>query len=167
MSRIDIDAQILKVDGMEREFVEPIMAEVIRNDMCSDGAGKAIVGPVLVHGDVKVYHRSDGITVSQWADNCVVTYEDAAAVGPMIEQLTPAQTQRLLIADTKNVIRTEPRARRLEPDEKNTAAIAIIVGSPVSRMFANAYLALSRPKVPMRLFADTEVAARWLKEQVA
>ena len=151
---------------MERDSVKSHGHEAGTVDTFSAPPGKSIIGPVLIHGDVKVYHRSDGITVSKWADNSVVTYEDAAAVGPMIEQLTPTQTQRLLIADTMNVIHTEPRARRLEPDE-NTAAIAIIVGSPVSRMFANAYLALSRPKVPMRLFADTEVAARWLKEQVA
>jgi hypothetical protein len=122
--------------------------------------------PLLSHGQVDVYRRSDGVTVARWADNAVVTYEDAAAIQGMVEQLAPDETNRLLLVDTTNVIRTEIKARRVRPDD-TVVAVAIIVGSPVSRMFANAFLAIRGPEIPMRIFTDVEVAAGWLKEQVA
>ncbi len=42
-------------------------------------------------------------------------------------------------------------------------ALAMIVGSPVSRMIGNFYMSLYRPAFPARLFSDAAQAVQWAK----
>jgi hypothetical protein len=43
-------------------------------------------------------------------------------------------------------------------------ALAIITGSPVSRILGNFYLGINRPQTPCRLFTAEDEALEWLKE---
>ena len=47
--------------------------------------------------------------------------------------------------------------------ERNVAAAAVLVGSPVSRTVANFVMQLARPRFPTRLFTDEAAALAWLK----
>ena len=46
-----------------------------------------------------------------------------------------------------------------------TTAVALIVGSPVSRMLGTFFLRFERHRFPTALFDDEEKAVRWLLEQ--
>lgn len=47
--------------------------------------------------------------------------------------------------------------------DTNVSSIAIIVGSALSRMVANFYLGINKPKVPVRLFNNDASAIKWSK----
>ena len=49
--------------------------------------------------------------------------------------------------------------------EAATLAVAILVGSPVSRVIANFFLRVSRQRLPTALFNDQSAAVAWLLEQ--
>lgn len=42
-------------------------------------------------------------------------------------------------------------------------AVALVVGSPLSRAIGNFFLGLNKPAMPMRLFTDEDEAVGWLK----
>jgi hypothetical protein len=46
--------------------------------------------------------------------------------------------------------------------EQATLAVALLIGSPVSRMLANFFVRLSTQRIPTRLFTDEDEAIRWL-----
>ena len=47
------------------------------------------------------------------------------------------------------------------------SAVALIVGTPLSRMMGNFFLTVSKPMAPTRLFDDEASALAWLQEFVA
>lgn len=57
----------------------------------------------------------------------------------------------------------EARAYLAGPEAtKVSAAVALLVASPLSRAIGNFYLGFNRPEVPTRLFTDEIEAERWL-----
>lgn len=46
--------------------------------------------------------------------------------------------------------------------ERITRAVALLVGSPVSRMIGNFFIRQSGPNIPTQLFTDEETAVAWL-----
>ena len=49
--------------------------------------------------------------------------------------------------------------------ERATAAVALLVGSPVSRVIGNFFMRFGTHRFPTALFSDEEGAVRWLLEQ--
>jgi len=49
--------------------------------------------------------------------------------------------------------------------ERATLAVALLMGSPVSRVLANFFLRLTSQRYPTRLFTDEAAAIAWLIEQ--
>lgn len=49
--------------------------------------------------------------------------------------------------------------------EQAASAVALLVGSPVSRVLGNFFLRLGAHRVPTALFTTEEEAIRWLMEQ--
>lgn len=46
--------------------------------------------------------------------------------------------------------------------EQATAAVALVIGSPVSRVLANFFIRVSNQRIPTQLFTDEAAAIRWL-----
>lgn len=46
--------------------------------------------------------------------------------------------------------------------EQVTRAVALLIGSPVSRVLANFYLRLRTPRIPTALFTNEDEAIAWL-----
>ena len=68
-----------------------------------------------------------------------------------------------VVGDMRNIQRARPDARRVQPHPL-VSALAIIVESPVTRMLANAYLGITRPKQPTRVFTGLNAALNWLHQ---
>jgi hypothetical protein len=49
--------------------------------------------------------------------------------------------------------------------EKVTLKVALLIGSPVSRVLANFYLGIRPPRIPTLLFSDEAPAIAWLLER--
>jgi hypothetical protein len=59
----------------------------------------------------------------------------------------------------------QERAARVEFTQRGdmVSAVALIVGTPLSRAMGNFFLAVSRPMAPTKLFDDEDEAAVWLR----
>jgi hypothetical protein len=74
--------------------------------------------------------------------------------------------RRPLLVDTKSMKSLAREARHYYASEEAArvaSAVAIIVGTPVSKVLGNFYLGLSNPHLPTRLFSDEDEALAWLK----
>jgi hypothetical protein len=59
----------------------------------------------------------------------------------------------------------EARAYLAGPDANRvSSAVALLIGSPISRVIGNFYLGVNRPSVPTRLFTDESQAEAWLRQ---
>ncbi len=54
-----------------------------------------------------------------------------------------------------------------EDASRKTSAMALLVGSPVSKVIGNFYLGIDKPPYPIKLFITEEKAIQWLKQFVA
>ena len=50
-----------------------------------------------------------------------------------------------------------------EEVERITAACALLIGSPVSKVIGNFFLGINKPPYPIKIFTTEEKAAEWLK----
>jgi hypothetical protein len=50
--------------------------------------------------------------------------------------------------------------------QKVTLAVALLIGSPVSRVLANFYLGVRPPRIPTQLFTDEAEAVTWVLERL-
>ena len=73
-----------------------------------------------------------------------------------------------VLADIRHVKAIEREAREVyrNRDKYNmqVSALAILVGSPLSRAIGNFFIGLSRMPMPTRLFTSESDAVQWLKE---
>jgi len=70
-----------------------------------------------------------------------------------------------VVVDIRAFTAVTASARKYAASAEHGAAIeavALIVGSPVSRVIGNFWLGIDRPPYPARLFTDPEAAQRWL-----
>jgi len=76
-----------------------------------------------------------------------------------------AGTRRPLLVDMTQVksISREARACYATQTHRYISAVALVVGSPLSRMIANFFLGLNRTAQPTRLFRTVDEAAIWLR----
>ncbi|MBW2464465.1 MAG: hypothetical protein JRH11_22645 [Deltaproteobacteria bacterium] len=79
---------------------------------------------------------------------------------------TAAGEQRTRVLVDMRLIRSETREAQQEfvSDYSATvcSAVAIVIGSPVSRVIGNFFLRLNKHQVPTKLFTDADAAVDWL-----
>jgi hypothetical protein len=92
--------------------------------------------------------------------------EDAIGATAAMAQLTGGRQSPLLV-DVREV-GPQDRAARNEFARRGdlVSAVALIVGTPLSRMMGNFFLGVSKPMAPTRLFDDEATALIWLREFV-
>ena len=114
----------------------------------------------------RMWLRSDGIVQLVWAPRVTMALEDALAATEAMAQLTGGRRSPLLV-DTRDA-GPQDRPARTEFARRGdmVSAVALIVGTPLSRMMGNFFLAVSKPMAPTRLFDDEASAVAWLQEFV-
>lgn len=81
----------------------------------------------------------------------------------LVGSLVGGSVNVLNMTDIRRVKKTTARVLRLE-SHPSTRRLALLTGSPVSRMLGNAYLSITKLKHPTRLFTDESSAVTWLLE---
>jgi len=108
----------------------------------------------------------DGIVRSQIRPGIDFTVEDSAESLAATRSISGDVPVPVLV-DGRGV-RSATRESRLfwASDEVSAtiSAMAILVGSPVSRMIASFFIRLVRPGFRLRIFSDEAAAVRWIKE---
>ena len=115
------------------------------------------------HVKFRMWLRSDGIVQLVWAPRVTMVLEDAVAAIEAMTQLTGGRRSPLLV-DTRTV-GPQDRSARTEFVRRGdlVSAVALIVGTPLSRMMGNFFLSVSKPMAPTRLFDDEASALAWLQ----
>jgi hypothetical protein len=74
-------------------------------------------------------------------------------------------TRPPLLVDMSQVRSINRQARTYYTTEgpKVVCAVALVVGSPLSRMLGNFFIGFQKPPIPLRLFSTTADAAAWLR----
>jgi hypothetical protein len=109
---------------------------------------------------------ADGFMRSKIRAGTDFTVEDSQAALRATKTLVTELPTPVLV-DCRGV-RTATRDSRLfweTPEAKRTlSAMAMLVGSPVSRMIVSFFVRLVRPDFQLRSFTSEEDAVRWLRE---
>ncbi len=141
------------------------------------GAGSPVVPPptegltgldsgVIVRPKFRMWLRPDGVVHLDWAPRVTIALEDALAATDALAQLSGGRQSPLLV-DVRDV-GPQDRAARNEFVRRGdlVSAVALIVGTPLSRLMGNFFLGVSKPMAPTRLFDDEASALAWLGEFV-
>ncbi|MBI1947163.1 MAG: hypothetical protein HYS27_15815 [Deltaproteobacteria bacterium] len=113
--------------------------------------------------------REDGLLSSIVKQGAYQTLEDAVANVEACRTLSPDRARPLLVDLRAGAgINGAARADYASPEAAPViAAIAIVVGSPASRILANFFIGLNRLPLPTRLFTEEEAAVAWLRGYLA
>jgi hypothetical protein len=107
----------------------------------------------------------DGICRMEYRPKVEVTIEDAREVIAKFKEICEGKRLPAFI-DSKKLKSISRDARHYFASDEVAAcvsALAIIVGTPVSKVFGNCFLAVKNRKVPTRLFTSDDAALAWLK----
>lgn len=108
----------------------------------------------------------DGVLWHRIDDAATVTEDDAAPVIDAVRSLTGG-TPCPAIVDMRHISFATAAARREfggpESDEMESAT-ALIVRNTGSRLMAQAFLRLSRPRRPIEVFVDSRRAKEWAQQ---
>ena len=118
---------------------------------------------VVTHPKFRMWLRPDGVVQVVWAPQTTVLLEDATAALEAMAQLTGGRRSPLLV-DMRDT-GPQDRATRAVWARPSVplSAVALIVGSPLSRMMGNLFISANRPTTPTRLFNDEASALAWLQ----
>jgi hypothetical protein len=121
-----------------------------------------------IQGDRFEVSVTDGgvVRLDLAADGAEITTRDAEAAIDAVASLTAGVRSPLLV-DVRSVGPMKRSARRVFADSNVASRVALLVGSPVSRMLASFGLGLDRPRhgIPLKVFEDEASARQWLLDQ--
>jgi hypothetical protein len=117
---------------------------------------------VITNPKFRMWLRPDGIVQLAWAPRINVLLEDAVAAFAALAQVTGGRSSPLLV-DMRDVGQ-QARPARLEFARRYdvVSAVALVVGSPLSRMMGNLFMSMNKPLTPTRLFDKEAPAVEWL-----
>lgn len=117
----------------------------------------------VVEGRQFVLRLREGYLDYRWNDGADAGVADAEESVAAVGQL--AGTQRLpLLVDMRPLKALDREARGRFSESDVVTQLAMVVDSPLSRVLANFFLAVSRPAVQTRLFTSEANAVAWLTE---
>lgn len=117
---------------------------------------------VITHPKFRMWLRLDGIVQLAQIPQTTVLIEDARAAMEAMAQLTGGRPSPLLV-DMHDVGPQDRRTRAEWTSRSDLqSAVALIVGSPLSRVLGNLLLTVSKPQFPVRLFDNEAAAVAWL-----
>ena len=99
-----------------------------------------------------------------WAPGSVCDVKEARGGTAAIRALEKGAVPMLV--DMREMKKLERGAREYyKTDKAGVSAMALLVGSPVTRMLANFFMRTDTDTTPTRMFTDESVALGWLRER--
>lgn len=118
---------------------------------------------VVTHPKFRMSLRADGIVKLVWAPRVAMGLEDALAATDAMATLTGGRRSPLLVDTRDSGPQDRPARTEFARRGDLVSAVALIVGTPLSRMMGNFFLAVSKPMAPTRLFDDEASGLAWLE----
>jgi hypothetical protein len=113
----------------------------------------------------RLWLGEDGIVRIIHVPGAEVTLEDAKETMAAYLKINQGKKRPLLV-DTKTMHSMTRETRQYYAGEEAAqvaSAVAVVVGTPVSRVLGNFYIGLGNPNLPTRLFSSEDEALEWLK----
>lgn len=107
----------------------------------------------------------DGIARGEMLPGFEQRLEDAEENIAAIASLTEAGQRVRLIVDLSHTraMNRDARVYYAGPESaKYISAVALVVGTPLSRALGNFFVGLNKPRMPLKLFGSDSEAAAWL-----
>ena len=117
----------------------------------------------VTHPKFRMWLRLDGIVQMTWASHVTINLEDAAEAISAMTELTGGRRSPLSVDLHDSGQPSRPARLEFTHREDLVSAVALVVGTPLSRIMGNFYLGVSRPPYPVRLFDDEASALAWLR----
>ncbi|MDO9300625.1 MAG: hypothetical protein Q7T89_04540 [Anaerolineales bacterium] len=114
----------------------------------------------------EMWLREDGIVVLRWKPKVELKLAQAQESFEVFTSITSGKKSPLLV-DTAAVQYYTREFREYYVSEavsQTASAVALLVGSPLTRTMANFFLSVSKPRIPTRMFDSEAAAIKWLKE---
>lgn len=106
----------------------------------------------------------EGIVENNVPNGVLVETEDLVALRRANIQLMQDHPYCVLLTGGKSIISKEARELAASQDfSKRTVAMAIVVESRWSRILANLYIRVNKPKLKTKIFDEREDAVDWLR----
>jgi hypothetical protein len=144
-------------------MTHPLSERTIRartEDPMGDDSG------VITHPKFRIWLRPDGIVQLVWAPRTTVLLEDVTVALAAMAELTGGRRSPLLVDARDTGPLDRPTRAELTRRSDLQAAVALIVGTPLTRVMANFFLSVNKPVFPTRMFDDEASAVAWLLEFV-
>ena len=118
---------------------------------------------VITHPKFRMWLRPDGIVQVVWVSRVTVLLEDATVMLEAMAELTGGRRSPLLVDMRDTGPQDRPTRAEWTSRSDLQSAVALIVGTPLSRMLGNLVLMVDKPQFPVRLFDNEASAVAWLK----
>jgi len=110
------------------------------------------------------WDEAAGVTRTDWFKDAVCGIDEARAVDAEIQALGRVDVLSLVnLRDVKSIDR--PAREFFMVNDGNYCAVALVAGSPATRMLANFFLGLKRGRTPVKMFTAEADAVAWLQAQ--
>lgn len=108
----------------------------------------------------------DGILHCKLFPNSEVTYEHAKEIMEESMKLSGGKNIPVLgdLSEVKSISRRAREYLSGEEATKIASSLAVLAGSPVSKVIGNFLIGLNKPSYPVKLFTSKEKAIKWLKK---
>lgn len=116
----------------------------------------------------KIWFEDDRIIIVTFLPGAEVTLEDMKEIH-MISTKLRGNKKVPVFTDIREIKSITREARLFASSEiavKVTSAVAVLIGTPVSRVLGNIIMGFNRPPFPTRLFTSEAKALEWLEDFV-
>ncbi len=123
---------------------------------------------VITTRTAKLWLREDGVIQLVIRPGIKVQLADAKENSAVVAQLA-AEKRRPVLVDIRALLEIEREARTYYASAERVrldTAVALLVGSPVTRVMANFFISINKPVIPTQLFTAEAEAVVWLKNFV-
>jgi hypothetical protein len=126
---------------------------------------RGTVGEAINHRTARYWLDDEGILRGVLNQGVDYGLADAMEMMAAHRQLTGGRARGFLMdIRTLRALPHEVRTYFTRPEHVEVhRAVALLVGSPLSRAIGNFFLGFNKPAMPMRLFSDEESALEWLR----
>lgn len=109
--------------------------------------------------------RSDGIVFVLYKEHVTLDVELQTRMVKLFWQITNQKKAHFIFESDEGFVLTKEARENAIKLEKDTPVIAsaLIVNNLASRIVANFYIKVNKPKIKNKLFGTMEEAAKWLK----
>jgi hypothetical protein len=114
----------------------------------------------------EVWMDEDGVLYQDYPSGTEITIEDSLGELNLYRTVFCKGDRRPIIVNISNVKTVSKESRDIYASGKTAevlSAAALIVSNPVSRIMGNFYMGINKTMMPVRMFATTEDAKKWLK----